>query len=104
MAHCKGDPVAKPKAQQVTHGSNHHLLDLRFFDNFSQSMAKILQNHDGCCPGILELMLQLARCVEGIDVDAGVASAKHGRHRDGELRHIGQHDGNACAGLESTAL
>ena len=51
-----------------------------------------------------ELEFQLACGEERVDVHTGVARAQHGGHGHGELRHVGQHDGHARAGLQPLAL
>ncbi|MNV78824.1 hypothetical protein D3C71_1723400 [compost metagenome] len=80
------------------------MLDRRALEHAAERVGKVLENDDGAGARVLELVFEFARRVERVDVDAGIARAQHRGHGHGELRHIGQHDGHACAGFEPQAL
>lgn len=104
VTHGKGDPAAIHRPQQVAHGRQADVPDAAAWQHFGQGVGKVFQNHDGGRARVLELVLQLARCVERIDIDTGVAGAQHGSHGHGKLWNIGQHDGHACTRLQLQAL
>ena len=58
---------------------------------------EVLEDHDRLGAGVLELVLELARRVERIDVDDDVAGAQHARERDRVLHHVRHHDRDARA-------
>ena len=65
---------------------------------------EVLEDDDGFGAGVLELMLELARRVERIDVDGDEARPQHGGNGDGILQHIRHHDGDPRAALQAPAL
>ena len=75
MADGEGNPAAIGKTKQVTHRCHDHVLDRRALDDLCQRRSEILEDDDGGSAGILQLVLKLARGVQRIDVNAGVALA-----------------------------
>ena len=103
-AHHEIDYAAIHSTQQVAHVGHDYVLDLRATHHLLQGAGKVLQDHDGGGPRVLELVLELARGVQRIDVNAGVTGAQHGGHGDRKLRNIRQHDGYPRTGLEPLGL
>ena len=91
-------------AEQVAHRRDDDMLDLGPGDRRLQRAGEILQDDDRLGAGIVELLLQLARRVERVDVDHGVAGPQHGHHRDRILQHVGHHHRDARALLQSRRL
>ena len=70
----------------------------------SHGVGEILQHDDRFRAGVLQLMLQLARGVERIDVDHRIAGAQHRGGRDRVLQHVRHHQRDARALLQPLAL
>ena len=104
VAHHVVDQRAFEHAQLVSHGAQHHMLDGRVDQALLQRGGKVLDDHDGLGTRILELVLQLARCVQRVHIHHHKAGSQDGRHRDGVLRHVGHHDGHAVALDQAQAL
>ncbi len=103
-AHDEVDNQALGKAQKITERAHHDMLHRRAGDRSLQGRCEVLQ-HDHCLgAGILQLVLELARGVERIDVDRDQARPPHGSDRDRVLQHVGHHDRHARPLLEATAL
>ena len=81
--------IAKPRHDDV--------LDLRVGDNGFQLMGEILQNHDDAGAGISQLLFQLTRRVERIDIDGDHAGAQCAEERDRIGEQVRQHDGDTVA-------
>ena len=103
-AHDKIDDGPLHGAQHVAHAGDDHVLDLRLGQGLLQDGGEILEHDDGQRAGILQLMLELARRVERVDVDGDEARANDGGERDRILQHVRQHDGDAVALLEAFGL
>ncbi len=69
-------------AQQVAHRGHDHVPDGGVLDDRVQRGGEILQDDDRLGAGILELVLELARRVERVDVDHDIARAQHRHHGD----------------------
>ena len=104
VAHRKRDPAAEPVAQQVAHGRHHHMPDGGAVDDLFQGVAEVFQDDDGLGPRVGQLVFELARGVQRVDVDTGVAGPQHTGHGDRELRHVGQHDGHPGPGRQTQRL
>ena len=104
MTNREGDPVAIPETQQITHRRHHHVLEGRVLNHFGERCRKVFQNQDGGRAGVGQLMLQLARRVQWVDIHAGIARAQNRRHGDRKLRHVGKHDGHPRTRLKLQAL
>ncbi len=92
------------EAEQIAHAGDDDVLDLRLRDHLLDGVGKVLQHDDGFGAGILELMLELARGVERIDVDHGKAGAQHRGGGDRILQHVRHHDRDARAALQAASL
>jgi len=73
-------------------------------DALLQRVGEVLDDDDGLGAGVLELVLQLARRVQRVDVDHHQAGAQDGGHGHRVLRHVGHHDGDAVALGQAQAL
>ena len=91
-------------AEHVAHGRHDDVLDRDLADHRLQRVGEILQDDDGLGAGILELVLELARRVERVDVHHGAAGAQYAHDRDRILQHVGHHDGDARALGEALRL
>ncbi|MPM50777.1 hypothetical protein SDC9_97520 [bioreactor metagenome] len=80
------------------------MLDRCVGDACLQRGGKVLHNDDGLGPGVLELVLQLSRCIERVHVHHHETGAQDGRHGHWILRHVGHHDGNAVALVQAQRL
>ena len=103
-AHHEVDEHALQAAQHLAHRGDHDMLDLRAGRHGLQGGGEILQDDDGLGAGILELVLQLARRVERVDVDHDIARPQHGHHGQGILQHVGHHQRHARALLQPARL
>ena len=104
VAHRKGDPGAIGSAQQVAHRRHHHMAHGGARQHLGQRVGKVFQDDDGGGARVVELVFQLARGVERVDVDAHTAGAQHRRHGGRELRNVGQHDRHARPWLQPLRL
>ena len=104
VAHHVVDQRTLQQAQLVSHGTENHMFDLCCSNAFFQSCRKVLQNNDGLGAGVFQLVLQLAWCVQRIDVHQHQAGAQNGCDGNGVLRHVGHHDGDAVALDQTQAL
>ena len=64
---------------------------------FSSTCAKLASTTMRGGAGILQLMLELARCVERIRVDDGQTDPQSAEHRDRILQDVRHHQGDAVA-------
>ena len=62
-----------------------------------QRVAKFSMMTMALAPGVLELVLQLARVYSGFTLTTTKPGAQDGRDGDRVLRHVGHHDGDAVA-------
>jgi len=77
------------------------LLDRRLADDFGERGRHAVEDDDGLDPRVVELMLELARRVERIDVDLDAAGADDAEHGDRKGRDVGQHHRDAVALLHA---
>jgi hypothetical protein len=84
--------------------AQHHVLDRRGGDALLQRVGEVLDDDDGLGAGVLQLVLQLARRVQRVDVHHHEAGAQDGGHGHRVLRHVGHHDGDAVALGQAQAL
>jgi hypothetical protein len=71
---------------------------------FSSVVQEVLDDDDGLGAAVLELVLELARRVQRVDVDRHVAGTQHRGDRHRVLEDVGHHDGDAVARLDATRL
>jgi len=69
-----------------------------------QHRGEVLQDDDRLGARVAQLVLELARGVEGIDVDHGAAGAQGAEHRDRVLQAVRQHDRHARAAAKPLRL
>ena len=62
-----------------------------------RALGEVLENDDGLGAGVLQLVLQLARRVQRIDVHHGHAGAQDAEQRHRVLQQVRRHDGDALA-------
>ena len=92
------------EAQLIPHAAQHHMLHWRTGDALLQRMGEVFDDDDGFGAGVLELVFQLPRGVERVDVHHHIAGAQDGGHGHRVLRHVGHHDGHAVAFLQAQRL
>ncbi len=73
------------------------MLDRGLVDDLGKRRRDAAEDHDCLHPRIIELMLQLARRIERIDVHLDGAGANDTQHGQREGRDVGQHHGDAVA-------
>ena len=103
-AHREIDDRALREPEHFAERRNDDLLDRRARNHLLQRGSEILEDHDRFGAGVLELVLQLARRVQRIDVDDDVAGAQHARQCDRVLHHVRHHDRDARAPGEALRL
>ena len=91
-------------AHAVAHGRHHHMLDVGVCQAMLQRVGKVLDDEDGLGARILELVLQLARGVERIDVDQHHAGTHDGHGGNRVLQDVGHHHRHAVAALQADLL
>jgi len=67
-------------------------------------MGEVGDDDDGGGARVFQLMLELTRCVERVDVDHGQAGTQHAEDADRVLQQVGHHHGNAFALAELECL
>ena len=103
LAHDEVDDHAL-EAEQVAHRAEDDVLDLGLADHLLQRGGEILDDDDRFGAGVVQLVLELARGVERVDVHHGVAGAQDRGGGDRVLQDVRQHDGDARALLQALAL
>ncbi len=73
------------------------VLDRRLREHLLQRAGEILEDDDRLGAGVLQLVLELARRVQRIDVDHRHAGAQDAEQRHRVLQQVGRHDGDAIA-------
>ena len=79
------------KRQKIADSSGDDVRDGGLVQHLLQGMGKVLQHDDDLRARVLELMLQLARRVERVDVDHRHARSQRAEHRDRILQQVGHH-------------
>ncbi len=97
VAHDDVDERALEQAQHVAHRGEDHLLRRHVLEHVLQRGGEVLDDDDGLGARILQLVLELARRVQRVDVDDDQAGAQQARDDDRILRHVGHHDRDAIA-------
>ncbi|MNE28192.1 hypothetical protein D3C80_1216270 [compost metagenome] len=67
------------------------MLDRGVVDHLLQGMGEVGDDDDGLGAGVFELVLQLARGIEGVDVDHRHAGPQYAEHGDGVLQQVWHH-------------
>ena len=95
LAHIADRKIDDPAANRTEHLADrgqHHMPDGGVADHLLQGVREIFENDDRLSSRILELMLELARCVERIDADRSASSPQHTGCSHRKLQDIRQHD------------
>ena len=90
------DPALRPR-QHVADLGGDHVLDRRAPEHLLQDTGEVLEDDDGLGARVLELVLELARRVERIDVHHDHAGAQDAEQRHRVLQQVRRHDGDALA-------
>ncbi len=85
------------RRKQVPDLRRDHEAQVRLRERLLQRVSEVLEHDDRRRPGIRELVLELRRGVERIDIDHGHAGAQRTEQGDRVLQQVGQHDGDALA-------
>jgi hypothetical protein len=78
--------------EHLAERGDHDVLERRLGPHLLQHRGEVLQDDDRLGARVAQLVLELARGVEGIDVDDGTAGAQRAEHRDRVLQAVRQHD------------
>ena len=92
------------RAEHVADGSQDDLLRRDRIEHLLQRRRELLEDDDGPGARILQLVLELARRVQRIDVDDDHARAQDAGDDDRVLGDVGHHDGDALAGRQAQGL
>ncbi len=92
------------KAEHVSHRREHDLLGRHRRDHLLQHAREVLEDDDRLGARVLQLVLELARRVERVDVDDHQPGAQDRGDRDRVLRHVRHHHRDAVALGESLGL
>jgi len=76
-------------------------LDLGSFDNFGQRSGHPAEDDDDFDAGIIELMFELTRRIERVDVYLNGTRADDAQHGEREARDVGEHYGDAVGFLHA---
>ena len=98
------DQRAPEQPEHVAHGAEQDLPHPGTRQAGLQRGSEVLEHDDGAGARVVELMLELARRIERVDVDDHAAGAQDGRDRDRILRDIGQHDRDPLTAAQAQAL
>ena len=96
-AHREIDDRALGEPEHFAERRHDDVLDRRARDHLLQRRGEILEDHDRFGAGVLELVLELARRVQRIDVHDDVAGTQHAGQRDRVLHDVRHHDRDARA-------
>ena len=91
-------PLGQP--QVIPHPGQDNVLDRGVVDHLFQGMGEVGDDDDGFGTGIFELMLQLARGIERVNVDHDHAGAQDAEHGDGVLQQVRHHHRNPIPFLQ----
>ena len=90
--------------QQLAERGHHDVPDRRARQYLLQHVGEVLEDHDRLGARIPELILQLARGVQGIDVHHRIAGAQHAEHGDRVLQAVRHHQRDARPSGEAARL
>ena len=102
--HREIDDRALREAEHLAERGDHDVLHGGPRDHLLQRAAKFSRITIASAPESLQLVLELARRVQRIDVDDDVARAQHARKRDRVLHDVRHHDRDARALGEALRL
>ena len=104
LAHDVVDDQRLRKAEHVAHRGEDDLLGRHRRHHLLQHAGEVLDDDDRLGARVLQLVLELARRVERVDVDDDEPGTQDRRHRDRVLRHVGHHHRDAVALGEALRL
>ena len=82
------------KREQIAQLGRDHRLDRRPVQHFLQGVSEVFEDDDDGRAGILELMLQFAGRVQGINVHHDQTRAQDAEQCHRILQHVGHHQGD----------
>ena len=85
------------RRQRVADLGGDHRFQGHLVDHFFQRGREVFDDDDGSRAGVRQLMLELARGIERIDVDRHHAGSQDANQSDRVLQQVGHHDRNAIA-------
>ena len=83
--------------QELADAGEDHPADLRLAEHFRHGAREVLDDDDDLGAGVDELVLELARGVERVDVDDGAAGAQRAEEAHRILQDVGHHQRHARA-------
>ena len=104
MANDKIDQRPACRSEKVTEPTNAHMLGRNVPAHGRHRGGEVLQHEDGPGAGVGQLVLELARLVQRIDIDHDAPRAQDPRHHDRVLQYVGQHDGDAISACQPARL
>ncbi|CCK02935.1 hypothetical protein BN129_1519 [Cronobacter sakazakii 701] len=88
----------------IAHARQNDVFHLGLIDHFFQRVRKVRNDDDGAGTAVVQLMLQLARRVERVDVHDDHSGAQNAEQRHRILQEIWHHQRHAIAFLQAQAL
>ena len=85
------------QAEHLAERGDDDVLQRRLRAHLLQHVAEVLEDHDRLGARVLQLVLELARRVERVDVHHRAAGAQRAEHRDRVLQAVRHHDRDARA-------
>ncbi len=92
-----GDQRLRETEHVAERGRDDVLDRRRMRQHFGDRRREVVEHDERAGAGVVELMLELARCVERIGVHDRQPGAQDAERRDRILQHVGQHDRDAIA-------
>jgi hypothetical protein len=92
------------EAQKIADPGHQYVLQARPRQHLLQHMGEIFEDDDDFGARVLQLMLELARGVQRIDVHDRHARPQNAEQGDGILQHVGHHHGDPVAMRQSRLL
>ena len=104
LAHHVVHQGALQGAELVAHGTQHHVFDRRGGQAFLEGAGKVFDDDNRLRAAVFELVFQLARRVERVDIHDHHAGSQNACYGHRVLRHIGHHEGDPIASGQTQAL
>ncbi len=92
------------EAEQVADAGHDDLLQLRLVDDLFERRREVLEDDDRLGARVVQLMLELARRVQRVDVHDDAAGPQDAEDGHRVLQHVRHHDGDPRAGCEPPRL
>ena len=97
VAHHPVNDAALEQAQHIAHAADNDLVQLAVRGRVLHRGAKVLQHDHHLGAAVFQLVVQLRRGVERVDVHHHQARTQHRGHGRRVLGHVGHHQGHAVA-------